>query len=191
MTIRWLALTSCRPAANGWGFRPKSRITSSGVAVTRQKFEYEGTVDESSTTTSLVTCAWGWPWAPSGVSRSLMGVPHGSSRRRARRVVASRSVGPPGGPASASSAGPGSRPSLHEPPPPIKTSPRTGLGPPLDQPIELGDRAVGGAVLGQDEGAGRGAAGGGRLGVVEVVAEGCGQPGRVGHPAGAVAGQEL
>ena len=49
MTIRWFAFTSCRPVANGWGLRPKSRITSSGVAVTRQKFEYDGSVPESST----------------------------------------------------------------------------------------------------------------------------------------------
>ncbi len=33
---------------------PKSRITSSGVAVTRQKLEYDGSVFESSTTTSVV-----------------------------------------------------------------------------------------------------------------------------------------
>ena len=54
MTTLWFALTSCRPAINGWGFKPKSRSTSSGVAVTRQKLAYVGWVDVSSTTTSLV-----------------------------------------------------------------------------------------------------------------------------------------
>jgi hypothetical protein len=39
ITIRSVALTSWRPVANGWVLRPKSRMTSSGVAVTRQKLE--------------------------------------------------------------------------------------------------------------------------------------------------------
>src|SRR4051812_50070363 len=50
-------------------------MTSSGVAVTRQKFEYEGTVPESSTTTSVVCCWIGWccvGFVPSGTSFSLM-----------------------------------------------------------------------------------------------------------------------
>ena len=53
MTIRWIAFTSWRPVANGCGFSPKSRMTSSGVAVTRQKFEYDGSTPESSTNTSV------------------------------------------------------------------------------------------------------------------------------------------
>jgi hypothetical protein len=32
-TTLWLALTSCRPDANGWALRPKSSSTSYGVAV--------------------------------------------------------------------------------------------------------------------------------------------------------------
>src|SRR3954453_13546324 len=68
ITIRSTTLTLWGPVAKGWGFRPKSRITSSGVAVTRQKFVYNGRAPESSTTTSFACRTWGSCCACGGVS---------------------------------------------------------------------------------------------------------------------------
>ena len=59
MTTLWFTVTSCRPNANGWGLRAKSRSTSSGLAVTRQKLAYVGAVALSSTTMSLDLCRLG------------------------------------------------------------------------------------------------------------------------------------